>query len=179
MEKMTITEALAEVRLIEKKIIKQQKIVFENRSRLSHVADPYADAGGGKKAVESAFQSVRDLGKRLADIRISISVANQATMLELNGREMSITGWLAWRREVAPQHLKFMEKLSGAVSKDQEQIENNPPAYKDENGKVLLSEIIYNVDKSNLDKEIISFDETLSILDGKLSLLNATVVVEL
>ena len=178
MDKMTITEALAEVKLLLAKIAKKKEVVLVNVTRYSHVADPFIKDGGGKEMVRRELQAIRDLDIRLVRIRLAIARANLATKLTIGTVERTITEWLAWRKEVADGERSLLMAIAGNVNKTAKQAEQNPPAYKDETGKVKIADLLYNVDADAINLEAQGIDEVLGVLDGKLSLLNATTVVE-
>lgn len=178
MEKLTVTEALAETKLIGNKIAKKRAVVLANATRFSHVADPFANDGGGASVLKREMQAIDDLNTRLVAIRLAIADANLGTKLKIGTVERTVTGWLAWRKEVATADASFWGGIAATLERATKQVETNPPAYKDETGKVKLSELIYNVQADSINANAQAVQEVLDVLDGKLSLLNATTVVE-
>ena len=61
----TIHEALAEIRLCEKKLDHHREFIVENQMRVVDFVDPLASSGGTEKAVLKSTQAMSDLGERL------------------------------------------------------------------------------------------------------------------
>src|SRR5271154_1619796 len=107
MEKMTITEALSEVKLIEKKVTKKRETVMQNLVRAEHIPDAFVNEGGSNKVLTSEIQSIQDLSLRLEKIRASIARANLDHDITLNEKTKSIHEWLTWKRETAEKEGQF------------------------------------------------------------------------
>lgn len=178
MHQMTITEALAEVRLIEKKIEKGKQMVGQHVARFDHVIDPFEEQGGSRMVVTRELQSLHDLGERRVKIREALSEANLKTMLAIGTTTRSITGWLAWKREVAESEQRVMVQLVSQAQQHIERAQSKPTVYKEKDGEEpKLAKLILNVDISDLNAKAMAIEEILGVLDGKLSLLNATTVI--
>jgi hypothetical protein len=179
MEKMTITEALAEVKLIGKKVEKKRETVLTNLTRVKIVPDPFKDEeGGANGALTREIQSVESHLARLCRIRGAIAKANLNTQLTLNESQKSVSEWLAWKREVAEGQLKFLADIPNKTKAALDSFTKNPSVYKDPEGKVALHEIVTNLDYPLYLKKYEQQQDLFEQLDGKLSLLNATTVVE-
>lgn len=176
MEKMTVTEALAEVKLVLKKIEKKKQTVAQNLVRIEHDKDPFGDT---KLMVKSEIQSVQDLYKRLVSIRKAISKSNLETIVAIGNLTLSVTEWLTWKKEV---YKPLNELYASTVSRSTELLKNasdRPQLYKKEpQDEAQLVKVVSNVDVAQLTKyqeEILEVNEKL---DGLLSLKNATVMLE-
>src|SRR5689334_8132500 len=109
--KITITEALAEIKTIAKRIEKKRETVGQYIARQDALKDPFQDRGGSRQVLATERQSIADLTSRIVTIRTAIARANSDTVVEVGGRKMSIEEWLVWRREVLPGERAFLTKL--------------------------------------------------------------------
>lgn len=177
---MTITEALEDVRLTEKKILKSIEILCSNVVRYNHVDDPFEKYGGSMEIQKRELQSMHDLGERRVGIREAIAKANLETMLKIGDHYRSITGWLTWRREVAEVEQETMVRLVKIAEKEIKQAQDNPRLFKEKDDEeAKLAKLVLNVDIHNLNTKAMEIEDVLGVLDGKLSLLNATTVIEI
>jgi hypothetical protein len=76
MSKITITEALAEIPTIVKRIDKKQEFILNFLYRQSAVRDPHEKDGGSSELIKREMQAIDDLQARLVKIRSSIQLAN-------------------------------------------------------------------------------------------------------
>ena len=77
MAQMTITEALAETKTIDKRISKKRTFVTDYLFRQDALRDPLEKEGGSVAAIEATRQAIGDLEKRLVDIRRAIARAHR------------------------------------------------------------------------------------------------------
>lgn len=177
---MTITEALAEVHLINKKLSKKRMEIKPLLTRLDHQADPYEKDGGSKKIVEETLQSINDLENRLVNIRSAIAKANLNETITVQGTTKSIFDWLAWRREVAEARSSFLNVTAATVQSAVDRNAQSPVAFKDpDNNEPKFAKLKVNVDYKALQEERENIETILGELDGQLSLKNATITVNL
>lgn len=175
----TITEALAEVKLVKNKIEKKRGFVCANVGRQDGIKDPFAKEGGTAKLNAAEMQSIRDLGERLVLIRSRIFNANKMTNLEINGVTRSVADWLVWRREVAPMVKTFQQELTrGIAGVRKNALERGFTIAKTNEQATAPTDVIIEVDEAQLSKDAEALQELLDLLDGKLSLHNATTPVE-
>lgn len=175
---ITITEALAELKTIDKRLAKKREFVRQYLHRTDGVKDPLEKDGGSVEVLKRERQGIEDLEKRVVEIRTGIQKANDATKITINGMEKSISEWLVWRREVAPGHQVFLGNLRAQLSSLRDVarrtgvslINNNVAAEKPQ-------DIVVNISESDLLKEAETLEDTLGQLDGQLSLKNATVAI--
>lgn len=179
MEKMTVTEALSEVNLIKKKIKSKQEKIRGALFRVEHVKDPFESDGGSEKMIQSEHQSLSDLNRRLEKIRSGISRANLETTITLGEEEKTIHDWLIWKREIATDYTTFVKDICNVVKVNNDAQAKNPQVYKDDEGKIHLVKPITNVDYSEWLKRHEKLIEKYENLDGKLSLKNATILIQI
>lgn len=175
----TITEALSDLKIIDSRVNKKLKVVADNLARFEQIVDPFARTVGGSKAViASELQAISDLGEYKVQVLRAIRTANEATEITVNGVTRTIQDWLTWRREVAPKRREMLNNLYGAIQSAREQAKKQ--------GKVVVTatsetpsatNIIVNVDELALTKDIEDIDTILGLLDGQLSMKNATTPV--
>ena len=178
MTQITITEALAEIKLINDKIQKKQSFVLGNLTRVRQVADPLASKGGTSVVIASEVQSIADLETRLAKIRTAIMLANLNNTAECGGETKSLYEWLIWKREVAGKRSQFYNQIYNDTKRKVDEIQRQPQLFKADGDKPVLVELEASLPYMDYAAKYSSVVETLNKLDGILSLKNATVMVE-
>lgn len=174
--KITITEALAEIKLIEKKLDSKTLFVSTNLCRVAHVAD---QLGNSQRVIAEEVQSIKDLMSRIVGIRKAIADANVSSLLAVDDSTMSIQEWLTWKREVAKKELDFFNKIHVNVKRELDKIIASPQAYKDADGNAKFIEVIPNLDYKEFVEKAQKTQHKLDKLDGMLSLKNATILIEI
>jgi hypothetical protein len=175
---LTITEALAEIKTIQKRIEKKREFVGQYIARQERLKDPLEHEGGSRQALERERQAIADLEERIVSIRAAIQQKNQETTISVGGETRSIADWLVWRREVAPGRQQFVSRLRGALQGIRAEASKKGLAVRgDEAAATSLDDITVNVNEKRLAEEAERLEEILGALDGQLSLKNATVVV--
>ncbi len=177
MSKMTITEALAEIKTIGKRLAKKREFVRANLFRQEKVKDPLEAEGGGREVVSRERQAIRDLERRIVSIRGSVNASNQGAELTIGKQTMTVAGWIVWRREVVPDYQRFLQKLSTGIVSTRTQARSQGVSVTDAAPKDV-DDIVINIGEKDLAEEVERLEETLGTLDGQLSLLNATTMVE-
>lgn len=175
---ITITEALAEIKTVQKRVEKKQEFIGSFLARQDGIKDPLEKDGGSFQAVARERQAIGDLEKRVIAIRRGIQRANEATDITINAISRTIADWLVWRREIAPGQRAFLAKLRATLNgvRDQARKQGSgiiaPGAQADK-----PSDFIVNINEQELAAEIETLEDTLGQLDGQLSLKNATVPI--
>lgn len=176
----TITEALAEIKTIGKRIEKKRQSIATYLARDSRLKDPLEKDGGSAKFIASERQGISDLESRIVAIRTAIQRSNLATVATIGNRTLSVSEWLTWRREVSAGAQQFLASLNNGVrsvrEKAQKEVVRSVGAEGTIEQKAL--EVVVNVDEKVLLEEQENLEKTLGELDGRLSLLNATTIVE-
>ena len=176
--KITITEALQEVKTIDARIQKKKEFIFNFLFRQNNQRDPHEKYGGSASLIAKERQSINDLLERKISIRNAINVANAENSITIRDQSRTISEWLVWKRDVAPtlkavlnETAARLQSMRQDVSRKGLTITQNAPA------EVTL-DVIVNVNESELAKQIENLEETLSTLDGQFSLKNATIKIE-
>lgn len=171
---MTITEALAEMKTLTKRIHSKREYVKTYVVRIESLRDPLGDS---QKALKEEMQAISDLEERLVNLRRSVNFTNDITLIELEGISKTISGWIIWRREVAPTRTRFINDLRLKLERAREELRRQPMyATKDTQDKPL--DMVVNVDEQALNKEAQQIENILGQLDGQLSLKNATIAIK-
>lgn len=173
---MTITEGLAEIKTLVKRIEKKREFVLTYLWRQEGNKDPLEKDGGSSKAIAEARQAITDLESRIVAIRGAITEANRTTDLNVCGRTMSIYDWLTWRREVSAGAKDFIRSIQTGLRQIRTQAAQKQIMVVEGRGE-NLSDIVVNVSESAIADEAERMEETLGNLDGLLSLKNATVTI--
>lgn len=177
---MTITEALAEIKTITKRIQSKREFIETYQLRVDSLKDPLDKDGGSVKAVSEASQSISDLEDRMVALRSAIASANNTNTIALEGVEKPISDWLIWRREIAPGRERFLIGLASKLASARNSVAGQKyrwgDAQKTDDKPV---DIIVNVDETALNVEREQMKNILGQLDGQLSLKNATIMLSI
>lgn len=182
--KMTITEALQEIKTINKRLEKKRQSIVNYLARDVRIKDPLEKDGGSAKFITQERQAITDLETRIITIRTEIQRSNLNAKLTIGSAERSVSEWLTWRREVAEQQSKFSTAIASVINKmrgDAQKQGGRVVGHNVANVNIEQTappEIMVNIDESALLKEQELHEQTLGELDGKLSLFNATTVIE-
>lgn len=175
---MTITEALAEIKTILKRIQSKREFIENYQLRLDSLKDPLEKDGGSAKAVAEAEQAVVDLEKRIVSLRIGIQKANEDNVISIETVEMPIADWLIWRREIAPGRERFLSQLTARLSAARQSIQGKNYQWgNDKSATEKPADIVVNIDEGKLNKDKEQMKNILGQLDGQLSLKNATIML--
>lgn len=177
--RMTITEAMAEIATIDKRVAKKHEFIYNNLLRADALRDPFAKDGGQAVQVARETQAIIDLQDRKVDIRMAIAAANVVTKLTIDGVTLSVAEWLVWRRESAPVVQAHLQRMAQIIQSQRAQAQQRGFAVVTTADMATKpQDLIVNVDERKLADDIESMETTLGALDGQLSLLNATTFVE-
>lgn len=179
MATLTITEALAELKTIGKRIENKRAYIGSYLARQDGLRDPLEKDGGSVAVIARERQAIGDLEKRHVGIRLAIQRANQVTAVTVEGETRTLSDWLTWRKEIAPGQQSFVSKLRQQVlaARQQAQQKGWSVAGAAEAAKAP-TDVLINVDEAALAKEAEHVEAVLGGLDGQLSLKNATVLIE-
>jgi len=176
----TITEALAEIKVIEKRVASKQTFITQHLTRAENLKDPLIKDGGSDMVITREMQSLHDLREQAVRIRRQIAEANATTTVTLNGTTRTIADWLRWRRDVAPLERNFLASLVLTVERARQQAVNKGGALVSNVniGDTKPSDIVVNMSEVELNRRHEELQAILETLDGQLSLKNATVTIE-
>lgn len=184
---MTITEALAEIKTIGKRLETKRTFVLTYLCQHESLRDPLEKDGGSREALKRERQAIDDLERRIVDIRAAIARSNEGTSITIGGKTRTVTEWLAWRKDISEGSRQFLNLLRQRIAQARAQFQ--PPA--DFRQRIAAmqqnvttaeqkpSNVNVFVDEQELSKESEAFEDTLGQLDGQLSLKNATTHIEL
>lgn len=178
---ITITEALAELKTVEKRIEKKRQTLRPYLSRPEGAKDPLERSGGSVKMIESELQSIKDLNNRHLKIRMEIQKSNQVTPITILGITKTVAEWLTWRKEIAPGLQKHNADLRMGILQARQMAQKTGGAVVSAtvvNADTKPNDIVVNVDENKLNEEAEILENILGTLDGQLSLKNATVTIE-
>lgn len=175
---MTITEALAELKTLAKRLEKKRQGIAPYLFRQEGLKDPIKDEGGSVGFVTRERQAIGDLERRVVNIRTAIQLVNLTTPMTVLVMTQTIQEWLNWRKEVAPIRQQFLAGLMQSVLQARKMAQqkgfNVKPA---DTEKPEPMDILVNLDEQELMRDIETLETILGTLDGQLSLKNATVMI--
>lgn len=175
---LTITEALAELKTLEKRIEKKCNSIGSFIMRQEAFKDPLEKQGGSFAFVAAERQAITDLQNNVVAIRASIQDVNTSTKLSAGGVERSITEWLIWRRDVAPKQQTFLASIRKGIDDVRKKaLQQGQQMITATDAAKSQTDIIVNLDEKKLTEETEQLENTLGTLDGLLSLKNATVTI--
>ena len=119
-----------------------------------------------------------DLQARVMKIRAAIQKSNLENTITISGYTKSISEWLTWRKEVAPNHLSFLNSLFTNIQNVRKQALQRGAQIVKGTEQEGLNDLIVNLDETVLQKERDDVQKILGELDGQLSLKNATINIE-
>jgi hypothetical protein len=176
---LTITEALAEIKTISKRVEKKREAINGFLARQDGVRDPLEKEGGSVEFIKRERQGVSDLEARMVALRRGIQRANDETAVTIGARSMPIADWLVWRRDIAPGERAFLNNLRANINGIRQQAQKQGNAVVTAaSDAVRPQDVIINVNEQALAAEIEALEEVLGALDGQLSLKNATTIVK-
>ncbi len=171
----TITEGLAEIKTIGKRIEAKRSFVMKYLHRQELLKDPLAKDGGSAEVVKRELQAIDDLEQRIIDLRAAIAAANVSNDIEIKGVTRPISEWLTWKREVANERLGRLRSMSEHISKVRREASTRGLNITKTSTEEVSTDVVVNVDELQLSREIETAEEILGYLDGQLSLSNATI----
>lgn len=178
----TITEAMQEIETLKKRLADKLPPIVRYVCRDEREKDPLQVQGGSEKFIAEERQSHEDLCRRLISLRLAVAKANDATMVKVGNRTMTISEWLVWKREVYPQERALLDGLNGAINAARATARKQGvtvvPANAAE-GDSHKGNLLVMVDELEVVRGLEELEQTRGTLDGQLSLKNATVFVDI
>jgi hypothetical protein len=178
MVQITITEALAELKTIDKRIGKKREFVLTYLLRQEMFKDPLERDGGSVSAIKREAQAIRDLEERKIVIRRAIQQANERNSVTVGRQSRTIADWLVWRREVAPVQQQFLANIRGKIEQARQEATRKGGGLSASAETAKPNDVIVNINEQELARDIEQLEETLGTLDGQLSLKNATLTID-
>lgn len=179
MTKYTITEALADLKTIQKRIEKKQEYITSHLVRQDGIKDPLEKDGGSAEMIKRERQAIADLSTHFVNVRTAIQRANHEQTIEIEGVTKSIAEWLTWRKEISAGQRAFINKIRMGVAQARTQATQKGWAVVPAGQTATnLTDLIVHVDEAELAKQAEQIETILGKLDGQLSLKNATILIE-
>jgi hypothetical protein len=179
---ITITEALAEIKTIGKRVEKKREFVLNYLYRQEGLKDPLEKDGGSVEAIRREMQAIHDLETRVVALRRGIQHANDKTEVTIKDNVLSIADWLTWRRDVAPSEQTFMHQMRARLHQMREVAKRGGSqvigAMASVSTDAKPTDYVINIDEAELARKTEELEELLGVLDGQLSLKNATIMIE-
>lgn len=111
MSNMTITEALASIKTLVRRIEMKRSAIAPYLFRLDSLKDPLEQQGGSSDYVRREMQAILDLQDEIVRLRVSIAHTNSITFVSVSNIYRTVEEWLVWRRDVAPMRLRILEGI--------------------------------------------------------------------
>lgn len=206
-EKMTIHEALSEVKTLESRILKL--LANSTFVRTAKVKSSQVDGvlkTEMSKNMKSEYQKVQDLINRYNAIRRAVTLSNAVTEVEINGQKYTVTEAIAMKQTGIIYKESLLDRLAEQYRKAQKDIkDNNAKAEADANEQIvkvfgnketakaediekvrnntLEMQALELIDPINVAKEIAKLEEEISVfktkIDSVLSISNAVTSIEI
>lgn len=180
MTSITITEGLAEIKTLEKRIQHKSAALIPYVARPAALIDPLEKKGGSALYITGEMQSIMDLQNRLISIRTAIQNTNLKTKLTVQGIERTIAEWLTWRKEISNNQRMLLANIRAQISRARG--EGRPSTARQAVADATstgVDQIHVSVDESGIISASEQMEQVLGTLDGQLSLMNATVRLDL
>ena len=177
--KTTVTEALAELKTLEKRINKKLANVQPYVFRQEALRDPLEQQGGSRGYIEKEIQSMEDLQEHRLALRRAIQVSNENTDVAVLGETRTIADWLMWRREALPQKISVYTQILRKIEEGRREAEQRGCNISTQDSKKFGMDFVVNVDEIDIREMLDKLENIDGTLDGKLSLKNAVTVIEL
>src|SRR5262249_8600657 len=146
--------------------------------RDSRIKDPLEREGGSVEFIRRERQAIGDLEQRIVTIRTAIQGTNLQTNLSLGGMSRSVAEWLTWRREVSQGSKNFLATMVNGIRGVRSEVQKKGLKTVDNDSSAAPGDVVVHVDEKLLLEQQEQMEQLLGDLDGKLSLLNATTVIE-
>lgn len=180
MRTMTISEGLAEIKTISKRVDKKREFVRGFLFRQDALKDPHEKQGGSIKLVQQERQAISDLLNEVVKIRAAIVSANASNKVTIGGIERSISDWIVWRRDVSAIAGACLVELHKSLKDMRAQAQQKGMSVgTTSSSETKAADVIVNIDESKLLKEIEEHEQILGGLDAALSVKNATTVISI
>lgn len=175
---ITITEALAEIPTIDKRIQKKKEFVCNFLFRQSAVRDPHEKDGGSEDVLKRELQSITDLTQRKITIRLAITQANLSNHIVIEGQTKTIAEWLTWRREVAPTIDNLYQAMAQKFNEMRTVARQQGLNVSDKDAGFSKDFVTHFSEKELAELRDVH-EKTIGLLDGQLSLKNATILLDI
>lgn len=178
----SISEALAALKLTQKKISSKEEFVQRYLTRREEMRDPLDRQGGSPQILKQERQAIADLYEQTIRIRRAIHAINSGTDLSVDGHTRTIADWLVWKREVYPVQQHNLRALANLIEHQRRQVQQGGRgqvvgAAVAVSGEAKPGDVVVNVSETELQAELEKIETIYGTLDGLLTLKNATLQV--
>lgn len=181
-QRLTVTEALAEIKTLGNRIAKRRENIQPYLFRQRMVEDPLAGdlEGGSVEFIRRERQGAADLEERLVALRTAIQAMNQRETITIDGETRTIAAWLTWRKEILPGQRSFLQALRNKIDAVRKEAGQKQVGIVnvDASSNAKYADVLVNVSEANLARDIEHLELVVGTLDGQLSLKNATTTLE-
>jgi len=138
------------------------------------ITEALAEANNGK-LIDAQF--VDDLFERKLSILTAIKRANAGSSIELFGVSRTIEEWLLWKQYIVPARKAYLTNLIRRIDEERAHAQKTGGSVIEKTSTEWSPNVIVNLDEIALRNELMQLQEVLDTLDGKLSLMNATIAI--
>ena len=179
MPQITITEALAMLKVKHAKIEKKWAFIETHLMRQEKLKDPLANDGGSVVLIQRELQAIGDLETDIVSTQRAIREANLNTPITTTSVTRSLSDWLTWRKEVAEIRKQHLDALSTLITRTRQQAQNRGLQVIAANVNAESPDnFVVNINEKDLAKWREDLEAMLGTLDGLFSLKNATVLID-
>jgi hypothetical protein len=179
MAAMTLTEALAEIELINRHLALKRAFLLAVAVRPGILRDPLAGAGGIVALAMQEQQSLVALEEHRIALRRAIRVTAESVTITIGGQTRTISDWLEWRRKIAPDIREFLGSVRQQIQIARSQANSWTYGLLEAGGSARSIDIVVNLNEPELARQSEMVEEALGNLDGQLSLKSATQTIEI
>jgi hypothetical protein len=173
---MTISQAMATLKLLDKRIEGEIRDLDAYAVRRDSAADPLVRKGSNSAIyVAARQQAIADMSAQKIAIKEAIALANQATSLTVAVETRTVSQWIVWKRIVAPGMQTMYAGLLTKINRERAALDR-------ENMAVAADsrvQLVVNLDEQKLREDAKHLEDILGELDGQLSIINATTMITL
>lgn len=176
---LTITEALAEMKTIHKRVEKKKEFIVANLVRQDKLKDPLEKDGGSEVVIGREIQAIGDLWQRLVTLRAAVNRANLNNSITIDGATRTVADWLTWKREISAHAKTLWDTMINQINSVKQQAAQKGLRVTT-SGTLAETpdDVIVALNLSKIAAEREGLENILGTLDGQLSLKNATITLE-
>jgi len=175
---MTITEALAEIKTIGKRLEKKKEFVMTYLGRVAMVKDPHEKSGGSEVLITKEKQAFSDLLDNVIRLRTAIQRKNLDSPVTICDVTRTLAEWIVWKREVYPAHKVLLDQMAANIAAMRKKAFDSNQVLRREGTEGGDRDILIMVNEKALADERERLEQIFGELDGQLSLKNAVLSID-
>ena len=164
---MKIIEALKELPVLEKRLLKQSEKIQEYASYATNIGPVFDTVEEQKSQVQSLVRSNLDLIERYCKLRNVLNKTNTTIKVKIEGDERTISEWITFREKGYGFTESTFRRLNDAMAKNHFQ---QPCNFAE--GQSLT--LIYCYDEKEKNKALEKAEKVYNQIDSTLEIVNAT-----